>query len=407
MLSYIFEISKRFRESKRQDHYISFVSSSSTTGIALGTGVLILLLSIMNGFEYELRNSLLKIVPHAELFSIDNKGLVVEQTFVEQVENDPRVEAVFTLNKATGLIQFGRDMKSVSLVGADSTYLNAKFVDTSYISILKPGDRNILLGAKIIERLNIEIGDEIQVLLPSTTQDLSFQAPQSAWFKVAGVLTIGGEIDNQIGLVDKQTLGELLQLQSRITHIEIQLKDAFESYSLIREYGYSFNQAAYMSDWTRTHGHLYQDIQLVKTLVYIVLTLVIGVASFNIVSSLVMSVKERRKEIAILKTIGSQNLDIALIFVYKGLYHGVKGALIGTVIGVLLALYLSQIIEIIEYISGIQILSGDIYFTSTIPSKLSWVDVVFTDVLVLVIAILSTIYPAKQAIKLSPVENLH
>ncbi|MFT7505434.1 MAG: lipoprotein-releasing system permease protein, partial [Gammaproteobacteria bacterium] len=175
----------------------------------------------------------------------------------------------------------------------------------------------------------------------------------------------------------------------------------------VRKYGDNFSQAAYMSDWTRTNGHLYQDIQLIRTVVYIVLALVIAVACFNIVSALVMSVKEKSKEIAILKTIGATSSDIAAIFILKGLYHGLKGALIGTVIGVLLALYLSEIIAFIEVVLGTQVFSDDIYFTGSIPSKLNWIDVVITASLVIFISTIATLYPAKQAASVEPTANLH
>jgi len=405
--AYIYEISKRFRQSKQQDSYISFVSKSSTTGIALGCAILILLLSVMNGFEYELRNSLLKVVPHAEIFAIDNKGMVASEAFVSRVESDPRVEQVFLLNKATGLLQAGKKMKAVSLIGVNENYLQSKFSDPTIFSSLKTQNNGIVLGRKILQQQGIEIGDQIQLLLPNNTQDLSFQAPKSAWLTVVGEVTVGGELDKQLGLVNRAFLAELLGLSERITHIEMMLKDPFEAYQFVREYGYSFDQAAYMSDWTRTNGHLYQDIQLIRTVVYIVLALVIAVASFNIVSALVMSVKERSKEIAILKTIGATNMSIAMIFILKGLYHGVKGAFVGTILGVFLALFLSDIISAIEFVLNIQLLSSDIYFTRSIPSKLVAVDVFYTVSLVLFIAVCSTLYPAVKAAGVQPAANLH
>lgn len=407
MQAYIYEISKRFRQSKQQDSYISFVSKSSTTGIALGCAILILLLSVMNGFENELRTSLLKVVPHAEIFAMDNTGMVASDNFVNRLKNDPRLEQVFLLNKATGLLQAGKKMKAVSLIGVDKDYLQHKFSDPSIFSRLSEQSNGIVLGRKILEQQDIAVGDQIQLLLPGNTEDLSFQAPKSAWLTVVGEVSVGGELDKQLGLVNRTFLAELLGLNERITHIEMMLYDPFVAYQFVRDYGYSFDQAAYMSDWTRTNGHLYQDIQLIRTVVYIVLALVIAVASFNIVSALVMSVKERSKEIAILKTIGATNTSIALIFVFKGLYHGVKGAFVGTIIGVLLALFLSDIITSIEFVFNTKMLSSDIYFTRSIPSKLEVIDVLVTVSLVLFIAVCSTLYPAIKAAAIQPAANLH
>ncbi|MDT0594205.1 lipoprotein-releasing ABC transporter permease subunit [Glaciecola petra] len=407
MQAVFLQIAKRFRQSKQQDSFISFVSSSSTSGIALGCAVLILLLSVMNGFEHELRVSLLKVVPHAEIFAIDNKGLYPDPTFVKQIENDPKVKKVFSINKAAGLLQKGKKMKAVSaLIGVEDEYLQAKFGNPMYAEKLATMENAILLGDQIMQNLELEVGDKIQLLLPSNTQDLSFKAPKSAWVVIQGSVNVGGELDNQIGLLNKQYLAALLGFDQQTTHIEISLYDPFNAFELVRQYGFQFNQAAYMSDWTRTHGHLYQDIQLIRTVVYIVLALVIAVASFNIVSALVMSVKEKSREIAILKTLGASNTNIASIFVVKGLYHGVSGAFIGTTIGVLLALFLGDIIRFFESIFNTELLSGDIYFTGTIPSQLEWLDVLMTVLIVLSITTLATLYPAYKAAKLDPATNL-
>jgi lipoprotein-releasing system permease protein len=411
MNSFVFEIAKRLRQPNKQDSYISFVSASSTAGIGLGCAVLILLLSVMNGFEYELRNTLLSIVPHAEIFSINDRGLYPEKEFIDLLENDPKVDAVFLLNKASGLLQTGKKMKAVSVIGIDREYFMQKLIrmnnDEALFDQLSQVENGILLGKTIIQDQGISVGDQIQLLLPSSTQNLSFAAPKSAWLEVVGELSAGGELNNQLGVVNNQYLATLLGFSDKVTHIEIKLKDPFDAHELVRKYGFNFSQAAFMSDWTRTNGHLYQDIQLIRTVVYIVLALVIAVACFNIVSALVMSVKEKSKEIAILKTIGATNTDIGSIFILKGLYHGLKGALVGTVVGVLLALYLPEIITLIEVVLGTQVFSGDIYFTGSIPSKLDWLDVVITASLVIVISTIATLYPAKQAANVEPTANLH
>jgi lipoprotein-releasing system permease protein len=411
MNSFVFEIAKRLRQPNKQDSYISFVSASSTAGIGLGCAVLILLLSVMNGFEYELRNTLLSIVPHAEIFSINDRGLYPEKEFIDLLENDPKVDAVFLLNKASGLLQTGKKMKAVSVIGIDREYFMQKLIkmnnDEALFDQLSQVENGILLGKTIIQDQGISIGDQIQLLLPSSTQNLRFAAPKSAWLEVVGELSAGGELNNQLGVMNNQYLATLLGFSDKVTHIEIKLKDPFDAHELVRKYGFNFSQAAFMSDWTRTNGHLYQDIQLIRTVVYIVLALVIAVACFNIVSALVMSVKEKSKEIAILKTIGATNTDIGSIFILKGLYHGLKGALVGTVVGVLLALYLPEIIALIEAVLGTQVFSGDIYFTGSIPSKLDWLDVVITASLVIVISTIATLYPAKQAANVEPTANLH
>ena len=411
MSHFVFEIAKRLRQPNKQDSYISFVSASSTAGIGLGCAVLILLLSVMNGFEYELRNSLLNIVPHAEIFSVDSRGIYPDKDFIDLLEADNKVDKVFLLNKASGLLQSGKNMKAVALIGIDKAYFDAKFNRTNtspaLFEDLNKVENGILLGKTIMLEQQISVGDKIQLLLPASTDDLSFAAPKSAWVEVLGALSVGGELNNQLGVLNTRYLASLLGYTDKVTHIEIKLHDPFDAYDLVRKYGYDFPQAAYMSDWTRTNGHLYQDIQLIRTVVYIVLALVIAVACFNIVSALVMSVKEKSKEIAILKTIGATDANIACIFILKGLYHGVKGAFYGTALGVLLALYLSEIIAFVETKLGKAVLSGDIYFTGSIPTKLHWLDVALTVAVVVVISTIATLYPAKQAANIEPASNLH
>lgn len=403
---FLFDIAKRFKNSRHQDKYIRFISGSSTTGIALGCAVLIILLSVMNGFEKELRQNLLRSVPHAEIFAIDDKGIYPNQRFIETIQNDPMVDQVFTLNKSIGLLQHGAVTKAVSIVGVSQAYTDTKFPNIVDYQSLLSDENAIILGVQIIKQLGLSIGDEIQLLLPAVTNDLSFSAPKSTWVKVISSVSVGGDFDKQIAIVSPSLLSKLLDLDANVTHIELFLNDPFMARELVIKYGYMFDQAAYMSDWTRTNGHLYQDIQLIRVVVYIVLTLVISVASFNIVSSLVMSVKEKSKEIAILKTIGLNNQNIAKIFVIKGLYHGSKGCLIGAISGSVIAFYLPQIIVFIEWIFAIKLMPSDVYFTTAIPSQLKWQDVGLTVFLTLIICCLATVYPAKKAAGVMPADSL-
>jgi lipoprotein-releasing system permease protein len=223
-----------------------------------------------------------------------------------------------------------------------------------------------------------------------------------------GEISVGGELDNFIGITSSQTLSDILALEAgTTTHIELHLFDPFLARATVREFGWDFDQAVYMSDWTRTHGHLYQDIQLVRAVIYIVLILVISVASFNIVSSLVMSVKEKSREIAILKTMGSTDGQIRQIFVLKGLHSGFVGATIGSIIGCLLGEFLPEIIAGIEAVLGIKLLDAGVYFTSAIPSQLSFSDVFLTYIVALLITVLATLYPANKAAGVLPAAHLH
>jgi lipoprotein-releasing system permease protein len=400
-------VAHRFVQSKQQDGYIAFVSKSSTFGVGLGCASLILLLSVMNGFERELRDNLLNVVPHAEFISASPGGIKASPAFLNAMRDDPKVEYVFAVNKASGLLQKGKQIKSVELLGIDQDYYQQKLSTYFDYSSLVSKPKGIILGSNIMHSLSLKIGDSVQVLLPKVTEDLSFQTSIVSWLTVVGEVNIGGEIDSFIGITTVDTLAQLLELSDGVTHYEMHLLDPFDAYSIVREYGWEFEQAIYMSDWTRTHGHLYQDIKLVRAVIYIVLILVISVASFNIVSSLVMSVKEKSREISILKTMGATDAQIRQIFVAKGLYSGFFGATLGSIVGCLLGAYLPDIITGMESLLGFKLLDAGVYFTSSIPSQLQFGDVVLTYVIAIIISMLATLYPAIKAAAVLPAAHLH
>ncbi|MFC4699489.1 FtsX-like permease family protein [Glaciecola siphonariae] len=405
--SFIRFVAWRFQQSKQQDGYISFVSSSSTFGVGLGCAALILLLSVMNGFERELRDNLLSIVPHAELINASPSGITPNANYLERMRKDAKIAHVFALNKASGLLQKGKQIKSIELIGVDKDYHQHKLSAYFDYQILSNTSNSIVLGKGIMQALSLNIGDSVQVLLPKVTEDLSFQTSVATWLTVVGEVNIGGEIDSFIGITNHVTLASMLNLDDAVTHLELQMHDPFDAYEIVRKYGWDFNQAVYMSDWTRTHGHLYQDIKLVRTVIYIVLVLVICVASFNIVSSLVMSVREKSREIAILKTMGASQSQIKRIFITKGLYSGLFGATLGSIIGCVLGAYLPQIIDFIEDVLSVELLDAGVYFTSSIPSELMLTDVAITYSLAVVISVLATLYPSAKAGAVLPGEHLH
>lgn len=403
-LAWIF--ANKFRQSKQQSGFISFVSASSTAGIGLGCFVLILLLSVMNGFEKELRNTLLSYIPHAEFIAASPDGVYLDDETKLKAAADPRVISLYAYTKASGLLQNGSKMKSIELQGVDDNYLKSKPAIKISAGAFDNNDNGVFLGKGVVEKLGLSVGDKVQLLLPAATQDLSFAAPKVVWLTVLGVISLGGEADDFVGIMKKQTLSFALDVKLGATRIEFQLADPFAGRQLIREYGNAFTQAVYMSDWTLTNGHLYQDIQLVRTVVYITLTLVICVACFNIVSSLVMSVKEKTSEIAMLKTMGAQDGFIRAIFVIKGMINGIYGASIGSFLGVLAALYLNNITEFIEDIFGFRLLADGIYFINYLPSDLRLSDVVVTYVVAVFLCVIATIYPASKAANIKPATAL-
>ena len=399
-------IAKRLRSGNTRNGFISFISASSTLGIGLGCFVLILLLSVMNGFEYELRNRLLSVIPHGELFAVSPDGIQNWQSEVAMFQQDPRFTHVQPYTKATGMLQKGAAMKAVELTGLAPDYATGNElvskIDPAHWQQFAADDNGVILGQGILDKLGVSLGDRVQLLLPRISDDLKFQAPRTTWLNVAGSIAIGGELDNHIGLVHLEKASQALGVETGALGIRFQLAEPFDAFNIMRDTGYDFEQHVYISDWTRTQGHLYQDIQLVRTVVYLALTLVIAVACFNIVSSLVISVKEKQGEIAMLKTMGAENALIRQVFIFQGILNGIIGTLLGVVSGVFVATYLSEIVLWIESTIGIRMLSGDIYFIDFLPSVVLWPDVAVTAMIALALSLLATLYPAQKASKIDP-----
>lgn len=402
----VWQLASRFRNSKNRSAFNSFIGSSSTFGIGLGCFVLIVLLSVMNGFEKALKEQLLSVVPHGELRAVSPQGLEDWQAIREAFTAKPEIETIQPFVKATALLQRGKQSKAVELTGISpslSDYDNRLrlYPDNAWQQFaIESG--SVLLGKQVMKKLGVQVGDKVQVLLPKANAQLKLSAPESIWLTVVGGIDIGGELDSYMAFMRMDELAQATDVTAGATGILLNYTEPFSAYPLTRELGYSVNQAVYMSDWTRTHGHLYQDIQLVRSVVYLALGLVIAVASFNIVSSLVMSVSEKQAEIAMLKTMGARSGLIAMVFVTQGLLNGVVGTCLGAFAGVITALNLSDIALFLESVVGFKLLSGDIYFIDFLPSELLWQDVWITVIIALLLSVLATLYPALRASRVEP-----
>ncbi len=394
-------------DSKQNLGFIGFVAKVSGIGVGLGCASLILLLSVMNGFEHELKTSLLAKLPHGEFIQVDDKGISVSRQFTLKHQNDNRIKDVLQINKTLGLIQHSTAVKSTQIIGVDAHYYNSKHRDAYDFDRLKAGN-NVVLGTSLMKELEIKMGDSIQLLIPQTSSSSNFRLPKSRWFTVIDTIDIGTQLNDAIAIVHKPVLTDILRLApDASSHLEFVFADPFQAQTIVKEYGYEFEQPVYLSSWFRTHGHLYYDIELVRTVIYIVLLLLICIACFNVISSLVMSVKEQSKSIAILKTMGATNHLITRVFVLKGLRSTATGAVFGCIIGVLLSVYLTEIIAFFESVTGIVVLESGVYFTAGIPSKLVWWNVALAFLLSVFVGWLATLYPAKKAAGLPPVDHLH
>ncbi|MDN4501212.1 lipoprotein-releasing ABC transporter permease subunit [Alteromonadaceae bacterium BrNp21-10] len=410
MASLSWQLAWRFRQGRRQNGFISFISGSSMAGIALGCFALILILSVMNGFERALKDELLSILPHGELTAVSPQGIQDWPQLIRTFKEDSNISQVQAVIKLTGMLQQAKIMKAVEVTAVDSELFKQGSLYPK-ISVdawqqFSADHHSILLGKGIVAELGLAVGDKVQLMLPQFSESNQLLAPKSQWLTVAGELSLGGEIDKLFALMHISYAADIVNVEEGAQGLQFHFVDAFMAPTEIRKIGYNMTQHVYMSDWTRTQGSLYQDILLVKTVVYVVLTLVIGVACFNIVSAQMMAVTEKQSEIAMLKTMGAEDRLIIKTFVYQGAVNGIIGTLLGALAGIVVSLNLSTIAKALEHLTGVQFLSGDIYFIDFLPSELHWNDVAVTLTIALGLTLLATLFPAIKAAKVNPANVL-
>ncbi|EGQ7767238.1 lipoprotein-releasing ABC transporter permease subunit LolE [Vibrio parahaemolyticus] len=399
-------IGGRFSRAKKRNKMVSFISLSSTIGIAVGVAVIIIGLSAMNGFERELQSRVLSVIPHGELEGVNGPLQNYTKTMNQALQHE-HVVAAAPYVRFTGLAEKGSKLKAIEVRGVDPAYEQAvssmsDFIDPEAWQNFYSGQQQVILGRGVANELKVQVGDYVTLMIPQTGGTNKVQATKRVRVKVAGFLTLNGQIDHSLALVPLADAQQYARLGDGVTGISLKTDDVLDAPSIVREVGNLVNVYVYLKSWQQQFGFLYRDIQLVRTIMYLVMVLVIGVACFNIVSTLMMAVKDRAAEIAILRTMGAKDGLIKRIFVWQGVFSGVFGSLVGSLVGVLVALNLTPIIKGLEGLIGHQFLSGDIYFVDFLPSQLHWPDVALVSTTAIVLSLLATWYPASRAAKLNP-----
>ncbi|MDK2615178.1 lipoprotein-releasing ABC transporter permease subunit LolE [Vibrio vulnificus] len=399
-------IGRRFSQAKQRNKMVSFISLSSTIGIAVGVAVIIIGLSAMNGFERELQSRVLSVIPHAELEGV-RAPVENWQSVMAQAVANPKVVAAAPYVKFTGLVERGNKLKAVEVRGVEPDFEQAvstmsQFIDQQAWSQFLPGQNQVIVGRGVANELGVDVGDYVTLLIPQTGESTQVQAPKRVRVKVAGMLTLNGQIDHNLVLLPMADAQQYNHLGEGVTGIALKTNDVLNAQAIVREVGRQIDVYVYLRSWQQQFGFLYRDIQLVRTIMYLVMVLVIGVACFNIVSTLMMAVKDRASEIAILRTMGAGDGLIKRIFVWQGVFSGVFGSVLGSVVGVFVALNLTTLIKGLERVIAHQFLSGDIYFVDFLPSQLRLEDVLLVSGTAIVLSIVATWYPAARAAKLKP-----
>ncbi|GAA5645215.1 lipoprotein-releasing ABC transporter permease subunit LolE [Vibrio proteolyticus] len=403
-------IGGRFSRAKQRNKMVSFISLSSTIGIAVGVAVIIIGLSAMNGFERELENRVLSVIPHGEFEGV-RSPIEDWSSVIKQAEQHPQITAAAPYVKFTALAEKGQKLKAIEVRGVDpqseaTVSKIAEFVDPSAWQAFKPGQKLAILGQGVADYLGVKKGDYLTLMIPTSNTTKQVQAPKRVRVQVAGLLALNGQIDHNLAMVPLVDAQQYANMGSAVTGVSVKVSDVLNATQIVREAGNTLNVYVYLRSWQQKFGFLYRDIQLVRTIMYLVMVLVIGVACFNIVSTLMMAVKDRASEIAILRTMGATDGLIKRIFVWQGVFSGVLGSVVGSVIGLAVAFNLTPMVKALESLIGHQFLSGDIYFVDFLPSQVHLDDVVLVSGTAIILSLLATWYPASRASRLNPASVL-
>lgn len=409
-----FFISWRYQRGKQKNPLVALIAKFSAIGIALGVAVLIVGLSAMNGFERELNQRILAVVPHAEITINPNANEATinhKDMLISRLKMNEKIVALSPFVSFTALVENGSKLKVVQVKGVDKDAEDqvsslGKYVQgDGWQRFGKEG--GLVLGSGIAKDLEVNAGDWVTLLISQQNGTENVSQPHRERVQVTGILRLDGQLDHSYALLSLPQAQELLGYQAvQISGVELKVADPFK----VQELDYSalgdYPQSLYVQNWITKFGYMYRDIQLIRSVMYIAMVLVIGVACFNIVSTLIMAVKDKQGDIAILRTLGANNGFIKRIFIWYGLQAGMKGCLIGIVLGVLFALNLTSLIQGLERLFDKKLLSDGIYFVDFLPSELHWQDVLLVLAAALLLSLLASLYPANRAAKLQPAQVL-
>ena len=401
----------RSGRSGRRNGFISFISGVSMLGIALGVAALIIVLSVMNGFQKEVRNRMLSVVAHVEIYAADGNALPDWRATAAEARRNPQVLGAAPFVAAQALIARGETMRGAIVRGispddeATVTDLGAR-LHASLFSRLTPGSWNIALGAELARVLGVRPGDMITLVAPGGQLTPAGVVPRLKQFTLVGTFDTGHyEYDSALALIDVDDAARLFRVEGP-TGVQLRLKDLNQAREVAAELQTRLGPSVDVTDWTRTNRNWFAAVQLEKRLMFIILTLIVAVAAFNLVSTLVMTVTDKRADIAILRTLGASPRSVMAIFMVQGAAAGVIGTASGVVLGLLVAFNIDVIVPAIERLLHTSFLPGSIYLISTMPSDPQRGDIVPIAAISLALAFVATIYPSWRASRMQPAEAL-
>jgi lipoprotein-releasing system permease protein len=404
-------IGLRYTHAKRRNHFISFISIVSMAGIALGVMALIVVLSVMNGFQEELRTRILGVAAHLEISGPGDR-LADWPGVLAQVQQNKNVVSGAPYVNAQGMLANGDVVRGVIVRGVLPGLENrvadfSQHMKAGKLADLKPGEFGILLGAELARVLNVYPGDKLVLLTPQGNITPAGVMPRVKQFTVSGIFEAGMfEYDSGLALIHLQDAQKLLRLGEDVSGIRLKLGELFRAPFVTRELAQSLSGNYYLTDWTQSHANFFRAVAIEKRMMFLILLLIVAVAAFNIVSTLVMAVTDKQSDIAILRTLGARPGSIMKIFIVQGAFIGVFGTVLGVAGGVLLALNLETVVPVIERLAGMDLFPADVYYINELPSKLVWSDVGIIGGISLLISLVATLYPSWRASRINPAEAL-
>jgi len=401
-------IGLRYTRSKRREGFVSFISGFSVFAMALGVIALIVVLSVMNGFDGEIKQRLLRVVPHitgvgpeplspAQIAELEQRLLGDEST----------VTAVIPMVQTYAMLSYESEQAGVMVQGIDSSWANAELVSdhmiAGHLQQLQPGEFGIVLGSQLARQLNTFVGDRLQLTLPEVSISPAGIFPRLKRFVVMGVFTVGAQVDASVAFIHQQDARKLLRLGDHYQGVQLQMHNAYDADQWLLTQ--DLPEWRWRS-WTEQMGTLFQAMRMEKLVVSLLLSVIIAVAAFNIIASLVLMVADKRRDIAVVRAMGASSGLVVKVFVVQGMAVGFMGIIVGTTLGSLLAYFIGDIVALMEALTGVYLFDPSVYLISALPSRLLWSDVAIVISCAGLISFLATLYPAWRAGQVLPAEAL-
>ncbi len=414
-MKYEFLIGLRYTRAQPREgggnQFISFIALISMLGLALGVAALIIVLSVMNGFQKELRERILGVVSHIQVSS--ESGELADWSHVVQgVARHPQVRAAAPFVQQQGLLSFDGQVRGVMVRGivpkAEDTVANfSRHMSAGKLEQLVPGEFDIVLGAELAHGLQVRVGDKVTLLAPQGLVTPAAILPRVKQFRVVGIFDVGMfEFDSGLALIDMSDAQKMYRMGDRVSGVRLKVDDLFAAPKISRELLRYLDADVGVTDWTRSHANFFRAVDIEKRMMFLILLLIVAVAAFNIVSTLVMAVQDKRADIAILRTLGASPPSIMGIFIVQGTLIGFIGLFAGVALGVAVSLNIDVVVPFIERLFSMQFLAKDVYYISELPSDMHWSDVGTISLVSFVLTILATLYPSWRASRTQPAEAL-